>query len=67
MEAVKETTVWKEGAVPNHTYLLDKGHLVAYIKQGDTEPFKFKNVIKNFDKRGRTFVKADMKLFKDMV
>jgi hypothetical protein len=56
MEAVKETTVWKEGAVPNHTYLLDKGHLVAYIKQGDTEPFKFKNVIKNFDKRGRTFV-----------
>ena len=63
MEAFKETTVWKEGQVPNHTYLLDKGHLVAYIKQGDTAPFFFKNVIKNFDRRGRTFVKADSGLF----
>ena len=63
MEAIKETTVWKEGPVPNHTYLLDKGHLVAYIKQGETVPFFFKSVIKNFDKRNRTFIKVSPKLF----
>ena len=63
MEAIKETTVWKEGDVPNHTYLLDRGHLVAYIKQGETVPFFFKNVIKNFDKRNRTFIKVSTKLF----
>jgi hypothetical protein len=64
MEAIKETTVWKEGNVPNHTYLLDGSHLVAYIKQGETAPFYFSKPIKNFDRRGRTFVKADTKLFK---
>lgn len=63
MEAIKETTVWKEGNVPNHTYLLDKGHLVAYIKQGESSPFFFKNPIKNFDKRNRTFIKVSPKVF----
>lgn len=65
MEAIKETTSWREGAIPNHTYLLDGTSLVAYIKQDDTRPFYFKNPIKNFDRRGRSFVKADAtKLFK---
>ena len=60
MEAVREVTDW---AVPNHTYLLDGTTLVAYIKQGESEPFYFKNGIKGFDKRGRKFVKADAGLF----
>jgi len=64
MEAVQETTVWREGPVPNHTYLLDGTSLVAYIKQGTKEPYYFKSPIKHFDRRGRTFVRADIKLFK---
>lgn len=62
MEALIETT---GGQFPAHTYLLDGTKLVAYIKQGTTEPFYFKNGIKGFDKRGRTFEKASTKLFKD--
>jgi hypothetical protein len=60
MEALREVTDW---ATPNHTYLLDGTTLVAYIKQGSTDPFYFKNGIKHFDKRGRKFVKADISLF----
>jgi hypothetical protein len=60
MEAVRETTDWE---FPNHTYLLDGTTLVAYIKKGETEPFYFKNGIKNFDKRRRTFERADKALF----
>ena len=60
MEAVRETTDWE---FPNHTYLLDGTTLVAYIKQGTTEVTLLKNGIKNFDKRRRTFVKADKALF----
>lgn len=64
MEALRETTDW---ATPNHTYLLDGTTLVAYIKQGETTPFYFSKGIKNFDKRGRTFVKADAGLFESHV
>lgn len=64
MEALVETTVWKDGNAKNHTYLLDGSNLVAYIKFGETAPFYFKNPIKNFDKRGRKFVKGNIKLFK---
>ena len=60
MEALRETTDW---ATPNHTYLLDGTTLIAYIKQGTTEPVYFKNGIKHFDKRGRTFQPADIKQF----
>jgi hypothetical protein len=60
MEALRETTDW---ATPNHTYLLDGTTLVAYIKQGTTEPFYFSKGIKHFDKRGRKFEKADASLF----
>ena len=60
MEALRETTDW---ATPNHTYLLDGTTLVAYIKQGTTEPFYFSKGIKHFDKRGRKFEKADIGLF----
>jgi hypothetical protein len=60
MEALREVTDW---ATPNHTYLLDGTTLVAYIKQGTTEPFYFSKGIKNFDKRGRKFEKADASLF----
>ena len=60
MEAIREVTDW---ATPNHTYLLDGTTLIAYIKQGDTEPFYFSKGIKGFDKRGRKFEKADAGLF----
>jgi lysozyme family protein len=60
MEALRETTDW---ATPNHIYLLDGTTLVAYIKQGTTEPFYFTKGIKHFDKRGRKFVPADKNLF----
>ncbi len=60
MEALRETTDWE---TPNHTYLLDGTTLVAYIKQGETTPFYFKNGIKHFDKRGRKFEKVSTDLF----
>lgn len=60
MEAVREVTDWD---TPNHTYLLDGTTLIAYIKQGESEPFYFAKGIKNFDKRGRKFVSADADLF----
>jgi hypothetical protein len=65
MEAVKEITVWDSPKTPNHTYLLDGNNLVAYIKQGDTEPFYFKNPIKGFSKSGRKFETLKVSPFKD--
>jgi hypothetical protein len=65
MEALKEVTDWGSSTAPNHTYLLDGQNLVAYIKQGDTAPFYFKNPIKNFDKRGRKFVVVKPNPFKE--
>lgn len=56
MKAYKEITDW---ATPNHTYLLDGNNLVAYIIDGTTDPFYFKNPIKGFDKRGRKFIELD--------
>jgi hypothetical protein len=55
MQAVRETTDWGDVNCSNHTYLLDGNSLVAYIKQGETVPFYFKNPIKGFDQRRRTF------------
>ena len=60
MEALVETT---GGLFPAHTYLLEGTTLVAYIKAGETTPFYFKSGIKGFDKRGRKFVKGNVKLF----
>jgi len=67
MQALKETTDWGKSTAPNHTYLLDGSNLVAYIKQGETSPFYFKNPIKGFDKRGRKFVEVKAALFKTKV
>ena len=60
MEALVETT---GGLFPAHTYLLEGTTLVAYIKAGEATPFYFKSGIKGFDKRGRKFVKGNVKLF----
>lgn len=64
MQAIRETTDWGSATAPNHTYLLDGNTLVAYIKQGETKPFYFKNPIKGFDKRGRKFVEVKPNPFK---
>jgi hypothetical protein len=60
MEALRETT---GGQFPPHTYLLNGTTLVAYIKQGTSQPYWFKNGIKGFDKRGRKFERADARQF----
>ena len=52
MEALRETT---GSQFHPHTYLLDGTTLIAYIKDGETEPYYFKSGIKGFDKRGRKF------------
>ena len=62
MEALRETT---GGLFPAHVYLLDGNNLVSYIKKGETEPFYFKNPIKNFDKRGRKFEAVKPNPFKE--
>lgn len=53
MRAYKEITDWE---IPNHTYLLDGTNLVAYIKEGESQPIYFKNPIKGFDKSKRKFL-----------
>jgi SWIM zinc finger len=56
MQAVKEITLWEtlDYEPPNHTYLLDGDMMLAYIKQGETEPFYFKNPIR-ISRSGRKF------------
>jgi hypothetical protein len=56
MQALQETTVWAGALAPNHVYLLDGTNLVAYIRNGTTEPYWFKSPIKGFSKSGRKFV-----------
>ena len=65
MEAVREVTVW-EGVArqPNHIYLLDGDKVLAYIKWGEGKPEYLSGKIK-IDRRGRKFVPADKKLFKE--
>lgn len=54
---LKETTVWDKAGYdqPNHVYILDGELLVGMIKSGEETPTYFKNPMKNFSKRYRTF------------
>jgi hypothetical protein len=63
MQALKETTVWDNKSSPNHMYLLDGNNLIAYIRQGTTEPKYFKQPIKGFSKAGRKFESVSVDLF----
>ena len=56
MDAVKEITVWTDGSSCNHTYLLNGDKMVAYIKQGGSEPFYFSKPI-TISRSGRKFEK----------
>jgi len=60
MEALRETTDW---AAPNHTYLLNGTKCLAFIPYGSDQPQYFTNPL-SFHKRGRTFARASVKLFK---
>jgi hypothetical protein len=62
MQCLRETT---GGEFPPHIYILDSTTLVAYVKQGTDKPYWFKQPIKGFDKRGRTFQAVDLKQFQN--
>ena len=62
MDAVKETTVWTDGSSCNHTYLLNGDKMVAYIKNGASEPFYFSKPI-TISRSGRKFEKLSVNPF----
>ena len=57
LEILKETTIWNDGSMINHTYLLEGTKIVAYAKFGGDEVQVLRTQIK-IDKRYRTFVKT---------
>jgi hypothetical protein len=56
MKFLKEVTSdWKcEYRVPSHTYIIERGRLLGYIKEGTTEKLMFKKPMQ-FDQRRRKF------------
>ena len=58
LEILKETTIWNDGSIINHTYLLEGTKIVAYAKFGGDEVQVLRTQIK-IDKRYRTFVKTN--------
>lgn len=59
MEYLRETTNdWKaDYRVPCHTYILHRGKLAGYIKEGTTKEIMFSKSI-FFDRKHRTFEKV---------
>jgi len=58
MEYLKETTKWDCGYnVINHTYILQRGKMIGYIKAGTTEEIRFTKPL-YFDRKNRTFEKV---------
>jgi len=53
VEIIRETTKW-DTDTPNHTYMLEKDKMVAYIKVGTTAPIYFSKPLR-FEKKNRTF------------
>lgn len=64
MQVLQETTDWD---TPNHTYLLDGSRLIAYIKQGTSDPIYLKKPIKGFDQRRRKFIELKVNPFNAQV
>jgi hypothetical protein len=62
MKYYQETTDWGSDTALNHIYYLnkEKSFMVGYIKNGETELFKFKKPIR-IDSRGRQFKVLNMK------
>jgi hypothetical protein len=56
MKFIEELTVWDSASAKNHIYYVDdaKTRMVAYIKNGTTELFRFKRPIQ-FSTKGRKF------------
>lgn len=56
MKFIEELTQWDSPNAPNHIYYVDdaKTRMVAYIRSGTTELFRFKNPIQ-FSTKGRKF------------
>lgn len=61
MIAIKETTNWQLKRI-NHTYLLDKSRVVAYIPYGTEKPVWFDKSL-FIDQRDRTFENVSVELF----
>ena len=55
LEILKETTIWNDGSIINHTYLLEGTKIVAYAKFGGDEAQVLRKQLK-IVKRHRTFV-----------
>ena len=58
MKYLQETTAWNDidYNIPSHIYAVDgRGWCIGYIKAGTTDVRWFKNPMKTFNKKGRTF------------
>lgn len=64
MQILQETTNWAAGFhVPNHTYILEAGVVVAFVREGTSQPILISSGMK-LDRRYRTF--KEIKIPKDL-
>lgn len=63
MQAYQETTVWADGSLCNHTYLLDGDNMWAYIPVGGVAPRYFSKPIR-ISRSGRKFAQLKVSPFR---